>query len=144
MEGPSGLEILARLLPTLLLLLGALYAVRWYAQRNTRGSGAQPVRVVSRTGLSKGALLAIVEVGGRRLLVGVTEHGINLLSELEPEELDSTVYSTPVPTGELAVTDLAPRRTASTTSRPGMGLVDRLRDMTVRTSSSGPIRGWRP
>lgn len=132
MEG-SSLDVLGRLLPPLLLMVGALLFVRWWSRRSNGIAPSQQIRVSSRTGLARGALVAVVEVESRRLLVGVTEHGVNLITELEPASVQG------MDGGD--VLDFAGRDVPQATiDRPRTGLVDRLRDMTVRSQSTGPIR----
>lgn len=150
-----------------LLLLGALAAAPLLLRRF---KGAQPggVRVLGRTALHKNAVVAVVEVGGRRLLLGAGDKGIELLTELDAEPADAgdTVAVTedrPAPDLDLSSLermDVARQHTWSTTTGsdealeallgpvgssttesagPGIGLVDRLRHMTVRVSQ--PQRG---
>lgn len=153
-----------------LLLLGALVAAPLLLRRF---KGAQPggVRVVGRTALHKNAVIAVVEVGGRRLLLGAGEKGIELLTELDDEpatagevvavNLDEDRATPVLDLSSLERMDVArqhPWSTAttgsddaldallgpvgsSTTSSvgPRIGLVDRLRHMTVRVSQ--PQRG---
>ena len=148
-----------------LLLLGALAAVPLLLRR-FKGSQPNGVRVVGRTALHKNAVVAVVEVGGRRLLVGAGEKGIELLTELAPEAEDAAADADPVTedhdvldVSSLERTDAAPEHVWSTTTSgealeallgpvgssatneagPGIGLVDRLRSMTVRVSQ--PQRG---
>jgi flagellar protein FliO/FliZ len=45
------------------------------------------VRVVARQPLARTASLAVVEVGDRVLVVGVSENGVSLLTEMDPSEL---------------------------------------------------------
>lgn len=151
-----------------LLLLGALAAAPLLLRRI---KGAQPngVRVVGRTALHRNAVVAVVEVGGRRLLVGAGEKGIELLTELEHDAADAAPEEPAVPAAldlRTERTDAAPHHPGSTTitgealeallgpvgssdpasharrpssAGPGIGLVDRLRHMTVRVSQ--PQRG---
>lgn len=135
----SSIDVLGRLLPTLALIVGALLAVRWYAQR-ARGAGGttNSVRILARAGVSRGATVAVVETAGRRFLVGAGDHGVQLLSELDPAESDAGL-----PVHQGAGADLAPVPGSPTMSLPGgalRGLVDRARTMTVRTpqSTRGP------
>jgi hypothetical protein len=140
----SGIDVLARTLPSLLLIVGALLVLRHWAQRGSSGQDAG-LRVISRTGLAKGAVVAVVAVGDRRLLVGASEHGVALLSELEPEagtvpsalDLHGTEVPTTVTTDAVTVPDLAsaglrPRVFPWSTDRPRMAPIDRLRHLTVR------------
>jgi flagellar protein FliO/FliZ len=52
-----------------------------------RREGARPapaLRVAARAGLTRAAGVAVVEVDGRRLLLGVSERAVELLCELDP------------------------------------------------------------
>ena len=48
-----------------------------------------PFEVVARHGLSRTSSLAIVRLGDRALVLGVTEHQVTLLTEVDPAELDA-------------------------------------------------------
>lgn len=138
MGDPTGLDILGRLLPSLALIVGALLLVRRWAQRGHSGS-QERLRVIGRTALTRTSSLAVVQVGERRFLVGAAEQNVTLLSELDPDDepvvAEHTGNSAP---GILqAATD---RRAANHPDRPRIGLVDRLRMMTVRSHLEGPIR----
>lgn len=128
---PETTGALARLIPSLLVLLAALFAVRWWARRQG-GAVAREVRVLNRTGLSRGASLVAVQVGAQRLLLGVTDHAVNLVAELpaEPAELDVTDLQHVPAAMDAAGLFPAPRGTQG----PRMGPLDRLREMTVRSS----------
>lgn len=52
------------------------------------GTGRTMVRVVDRTPVDQRRSLLVVEVTGRWLLVGVSEGGLQLISELEPEKAE--------------------------------------------------------
>lgn len=49
-----------------------------------------PLEVIARHGLSRSSSLAVVRLGERALLLGVTEHQVTLLTEVDPAELDAT------------------------------------------------------
>lgn len=149
-----------------LLVLGVLAAAPAVLRRH-RATAPDAVRVVGRTALHKNAVVAVVAVGNRRLLVGGGERGVQLLTELadagtgeddvlglDHELVTTTTTSsvgrmdavgTPFPTTStgaaqdaLAGLDLG---AGTTIAGPGIGLVDRLREMTVRTPVSGrPLR----
>ena len=83
-----------------LLSLAAVFGLLWYAGRRLSGTGtvrrsrAAAVQVVGRQSLGGKTGVALVEVGGRRLLLGVSEHGVNLLTEVdlpEPEAAPARV-----------------------------------------------------
>ena len=162
MGEPSAVEVLGRLVPSLALIVGALLLVRRWAAR-TRGTAtdAPGVKIVARAGVTRTAAVAIVQVGARRFLVGAGEHGVALLSELDT---DPSVLALPPadaagatgftragatsfpPAGAAgfsrATKDRSPRsaRSALLSDRPGMGLIHRLKQMTVRTHLEADLR----
>lgn len=146
------MDALARMLPSLAVIVGALLLLRHWARRSGRAGGS-PLRVVSRAGIGKGSLVAVVEVEGRRLLVGAGEHGVRLLTDLEAsaEELpapdpppaadlpEAVVGPTPAtPPDDPLPPD--PLTSDPTHDRPRMAPIDRLRAMTVRQ----PVASHRP
>ena len=75
------------------LSLACVLGLMWFLARRASGSSlarrqrTASVAVLSKQSLGSKAGVALVEVGGRRLLLGVSEHGVNLLTEIEvPEE----------------------------------------------------------
>lgn len=113
-----------RLAPPIVLIIGVLVAVqRW--SRTAGGATDGGLRVLARTGLTRSSVIAIVAVGHRRFLLGASETGVRMLEELEPAHLDQP-------------------GTEPTTSRPRTGLVDRMRDRTVRTPVSRSGHALRP
>ena len=131
-------EFAGGLVPSVLLIV-VLLLIRRRVSGGARPRDTSRMRVVERTGVSRGASVAVVEIDQRRFLVGATEHGISLLSELQPTEVDVTAparsatdVSTSGPKDELAG--------LSETQRPWSGLVHRLQRMTVRTHVEEPLR----
>jgi flagellar biogenesis protein FliO len=146
-----------------LLLLGALVATPLVLRR-LKASAPDGLRVLGRTALHKGAVVAVVAVGERRLVLGAGEKGVQLLTELSvdaPAATDATPLTTDlteVTFGRTDAVDPTPHRpvgstedaleallgapgSAGATAGPRIGLVDRLRAMTVRTTPTGrPIR----
>lgn len=74
------------------LSLACVLGLLWYLNRKLSGGGKgtglrrrpQAMTVVGRQSLGGKNGLAVVEVDGRRLLLGVGERGVSLLTELEP------------------------------------------------------------
>lgn len=146
----------------LLLLLGGLAAAPAVLRRR-RAAAPDAVRVVGRTALHKNAVVAVVAVGDRRLLVGAGERGVQLLAELDDADDGASAGQLPLAmTFSSTTTEPADRMDATgttlsttpssdapdalaeldldvgaTTAGPGTGLVDRLREMTVRTPVPG-------
>jgi flagellar biogenesis protein FliO len=64
------------------VIIAALLALKWWTHRGGVTATKSAIKIAGRTGVSRGAVVCIVEADSRRFLVGVTEHGISLLSEL--------------------------------------------------------------
>ena len=80
----------------LAVMAGAAAVLRRSGVAGTAGSGkwgarrrSAPVEVIARHGLSRGASLTVVRLGGRTLVLGVTEHQVSLLTEVDPAELEA-------------------------------------------------------
>ncbi|WP_199422579.1 flagellar biosynthetic protein FliO [Actinotalea solisilvae] len=73
-----------------LLALACVLGVLWFLGRRAAGTGTvrrsrqAALSVVAKQSLGGRTGVALVEIGGRRLLLGVSEHGVNLLTEVEP------------------------------------------------------------
>lgn len=83
-----------------ILALGAVIGVLWVAQRyfarasGLRGKASDPLSVVSRRGIGQKAALVVVEMDGKRFMLGVTDQSINVLHSGDAPE--------PVPVPEAA------------------------------------------
>lgn len=82
------LELTVRLVASLAVIVGLLLLMTKLAARRFRGGTGAVLQVVHRQALSRSSHLVVVTVGGRVLVLGATEHQINVLAELEPEELE--------------------------------------------------------
>ena len=128
MSAADDLAVLARVTASLVVVVAlALLAARFARKAGVRGGGAG-LRVVERTGLSREASVAVVEVGGRGLVVGVTAQGVSLLTELTAEELataasaaSSEVGASLSASGNLAEAAEAPRRIVVRPEAPPWG-----------------------
>jgi len=145
-EDVNTVEVLLRLGASLAVVVALVFAAAWLFRKQGglralggrgRGESQTKLQVVDRTGIAKGASVALVTVGGRALLIGVTEHSVSLLTEA-PElatrlELEAAERDAPADVVEADMTsplaDLdGPRRPAR------MGLMEALRETTVRRS----------
>ena len=99
------LELAIRVVVSLGVVLGLFWAVTRLGSRKLGGRDRALVRVRSRQALSRGSSLAVVEVGSRVLVVGVSDAGVRLLTELDPFELETDVSDLT----ELPVTLAAPQ-----------------------------------
>jgi flagellar biogenesis protein FliO len=142
------LAVLARVTVSLVVVVAlAVLAARFARRAGVRGAGAG-LRVVERTGLTREASVAVVEVAGRGLVVGVTPHGVTLLLELEAGEIESRGIGTTLDTGVVVEEEPGSRRivvpAGGTHRRSGSGTgtvldprtwrqaVEALRDLTAR------------
>ncbi|HSE09787.1 MAG TPA: flagellar biosynthetic protein FliO [Nocardioidaceae bacterium] len=80
-------ELVLRVVLSLAVILGLLWFIARTSSRRFGGTARSMVRVVARQPLARTASLAVVEVGERVLVVGVSENGVNLLTELDPSEV---------------------------------------------------------
>ena len=98
------------------------------------------LRVASRTALTRNGVVAVVETDGRRFLIGATDHGISLLTELDRDDTNDIDAVVPMESIDLmdehdAIVPMAPSLPG-----PGKSPIETLRAMTVRrpTRSSFP------
>lgn len=84
-------ELVIRLVFSLAVVLGMLILLTRFSAKKFRGGSDALVRVVHRQPLSRTSAVAVVTVGSRVLVVGTTEHQVQLLTELDPEELELPV-----------------------------------------------------
>lgn len=80
-------ELVVRVVFSLAVVLGLLWFIARSSSRRFGGPARSLVRVVARQPLARAASLAVVEVGDRVLVVGVSENGVRLLTEMDPSEL---------------------------------------------------------
>lgn len=124
MSAADQLLALARVgVSLVVVLLLAVVVARLARRGGLRGPGAG-LRVLDRVGLSREASLAVVEVGGRALLLGVTAHEVTMLGELDPELVVPPSSPGPVP-----------RKVV------GPGLEETAAPVTTRTVQDGPATG---
>jgi flagellar protein FliO/FliZ len=95
-----------------------------------------PVEVIARHGLSRGSSIAVVRLGARALVIGVTEHQVSLLTEIDPAEFDAP------PEDELSSPGTPRTPGTAGPAGPGIGAgalpwkvaLEQLRERTVRRS----------
>jgi len=94
----SYLYLLIKAVITLGFVLGlmavAFYALRYFSGGRSMGRGrrsANPVRVVSTTFLGNKRNLAVVDVAGELILIGITPTRISMLTKVESPEAASKI-----------------------------------------------------
>ena len=89
--GPVLLRVGGALVVILILIAGIAMLYRRWLGRESSGVGGSAIRVLNRASLGRRSSLLLVEVDGRRILVGSTATSLSALSEWEePEELTQT------------------------------------------------------
>jgi flagellar protein FliO/FliZ len=112
-------EVAVRVVFSLAVVFGLIWLVARTSTRRFGGAARSMVRVVARQPLARSASLAVVEVGERVLVVGVSEHGVSLLTEMDPAELPAPEAEA-APSAPSPVPGAAPA--AQVTTRPaGLG-----------------------
>ena len=101
--------------------------------RSLGGGGAKQsnvaVQVIGRQAVGRNADVTVVTLGDRTLVLGVTEHNVSVVTELDPEEIVETISLPAVATAIPAI----PARTQASVSVPTWrDLLDNLRERTVR------------
>ena len=140
------------LLLRLVLSLGVVLALIWALARvkkRVSPKGASSLQVVSKIPVSRHGSLLLVEVGGKTLLLGSTDGGISVLTEVEPDEADAPVRQerTPVDFDALVMEWDSSSRSDSG-SLADSGLLDAAADGDMhvhldapRTRADGPLTG---
>jgi hypothetical protein len=117
-----------------------------------RGRSAGPqrtVKVTARAGLARGSAVAVVEVDGRRFLLGAAGNTVNVLAELDAASVEENAPASAVEPAAIraatpvVVQSVTPAVTpavtvsqvpvAGTSSAALGGPLDRLKSLTVRT-----------
>lgn len=89
------LELVLRLVFSLAVVLGLMLLVARVAQRRLGGRAGAPLSVLHRQAVGRHASVAVVAVGGRTLLLGVTEQQVRMITELDAAELVTATGAEP-------------------------------------------------
>ncbi|WP_267422013.1 MULTISPECIES: FliO/MopB family protein [unclassified Curtobacterium] len=108
------------------LSLGVVLALMWVLHRRmakgqfgrakARGRRSAAIEVVGRTGIGGKASVVVVDVEGERLVLGVTEHGVSLLTSGEAPAPELTIVTGPVQLPVRAAAAPTPSTTAAPTT----------------------------
>ena len=80
-------KMLAALVVVILLAYGALYALRrMMGKRYGGGTGSGSLEILQTTHVGPHKTISLVRIGQRSVLVGVTDHQISTLTELDSQE----------------------------------------------------------
>ena len=126
MEDVSVVALLGRLAVSLGVVFALMALAGKVLRKRTAGTrGSTPtsrIEVLARQGLSRSSSVQLVRVGGRTLVLGVTESSVTVLGEADPLLLEAELALTPSSSEE------QPPQT------PGWGpLLELLKDRTARS-----------
>jgi flagellar protein FliO/FliZ len=114
----GNLESIGRAILSLALVVGLMWLLgRWARGRGRGRRGARKregLEVLARQQLTRGASVAVVRIGDRGLIVGVTDGQVSLLGEVAPTEFDVAPVLTAVRADEQPWTEAVPARVAAT------------------------------
>jgi len=87
--GPNTFLYFLRMIVVLALVVGAMYLVFMLMRRLARPKEATnaPIRVMASTSLGTGKAVHLIGLGAKAWLVGSSEQGVNLISEIDDREL---------------------------------------------------------
>lgn len=91
MSGVSTIELLIRMTVSLAVIGGLLWLIQKVGRKRLGGLGrsaAAPIEITSRKQLSRTSSIALVRVGDRSILIGVTDTGVSLIAEGEDLRTD--------------------------------------------------------
>ena len=142
-SAPSGLAaygfgdwfgLIVRLGLVLLVVWGAIVAMRWYSRRiDGPGGSARHLQVLESRSLGPNRALHLIRLGGRAVLVGVTPERINALMEIDDAEevelLSAEIEQPAVPSPFASM--LSGLSGTITRLRPGGGTVADPREMQI-------------
>ena len=128
MEDISVVALLSRLALSMAVVLSLLFVAARFVRRRGLASGRAGavtgrIEVLARQGLGRASSVQLVRVGGKTLVLGVTESSVSVLGEADPLLLEA----------ELALAAVEP--VPAGPQKPGWGpLIEMLKERTVRHS----------
>lgn len=81
------LRVIGTFIAAALIIYASYLASKYIGKGLGKGTGSRYMRLIDQITLGQDRHMAIVQVGGKYLLVGVTSGQINVLSEVRDEEL---------------------------------------------------------
>jgi flagellar protein FliO/FliZ len=106
-------ELVVRLVFSLAVILGMLMLLTRFTAKRFRGGSDALVKVVHRQPLSRTSAVSVVTIGSRVLVLGTTEHQVQLITELDPDEVEVPAPAEPaIPSLELVAPMYVPRHAA--------------------------------
>lgn len=83
---PSMLRIVSALAVVIACIYGGIYALKRMSGRRGGFGGSKSLQVLETTAIAPKKMISLVRVADKAVLVGITESGISMLTELSPEK----------------------------------------------------------
>ncbi len=126
------IELVLRIGFSLLIVFGLMWALARVARRPLSGRrGPGSLAVLHRQQLSRGSALAVVQVGDRAMVLGVTDQHVSLLGETDLTAFDRDASATD-DRKPVAVDSDVLRTVGTASRRPWDSALEFLRDRTTR------------
>lgn len=95
----STVELVGRMILALVVVIFVMWGLAKWARKPLGAGAGQVMTVLARQPLSRTSSVAVVKVLDQALVIGVTEQGIRLLTEVDLDQVQ-TVLATPPPARE--------------------------------------------
>jgi flagellar protein FliO/FliZ len=115
-------ELVLRVFFSLAVVVGLLMLAARIANKRFRGRSGATIEVIHRQQLTRGSAISVVSVGPRVLVLGMTDHQVNVLTELDPMDLAVAEIEVEAPT-DLGPGVPLPPRAGTAPSSPLAGSV---------------------
>ncbi|WP_170867074.1 flagellar biosynthetic protein FliO [Nocardioides lianchengensis] len=83
------MELAVRMVVSLAVVVGLLLLCVRFGGKRFKGRSGSPLQVLHRQSLSRSSGVALVSVGGRMLLLGTTDQQVQMLTEIDPAEVEA-------------------------------------------------------
>ncbi|MEI5675455.1 MULTISPECIES: flagellar biosynthetic protein FliO [unclassified Nocardioides] len=108
------MELAVRMVVSLAVVVGLLLLCVRFGGKKFKGRSGSPLQVLHRQSLSRSSGVALVSVGGRMLLLGTTDQQVQMLTEIDPAEVEAPaepVAEAPVAEAPVVVPAVSPAAT---------------------------------
>ncbi|MFL6160968.1 MAG: flagellar biosynthetic protein FliO [Jatrophihabitantaceae bacterium] len=117
----STIAIIGRMLLALVLVLGVMWALaRWARKPMGVGKGERVMTVLARQQLSRSSSVTVLKLMDRALVLGVTEQGVQLLTEAELAPIEQALTVSATPRRRAAEPALAAETVSGLPARPAL------------------------
>ena len=82
------LPVFFALIGIVALMVGVIYLMKWITNKASGGKSTKGIKISSCVGVGQDKTVMAVRAGNKKLLLGVTNGGINLICELDDEDME--------------------------------------------------------